>query len=267
MAPGKWEKLTHTDLPIGTRTRLPCSTSSPRLVSTVITPASLSLDPRPALARALCHGNARLVLRFRDAQGRWVLTAVAAALACFALWRVLQTFSGRGGLITRAGWAITAIGYAALAWTAVGLLLRFPRGERFERIGVGTLFPYPAGRLALRLAAVILIATGLVAVVQAVSGRLPRWLAGAGFQRATRRFTRSLARAGLAARGIVAVVMGSLLLRAVADFNPREAGEIGGSLRVLSQSPGGPLVMGVVALGLISYGVAMWAVALSRRPA
>jgi hypothetical protein len=72
---------------------------------------------------------------------------------------------------------------------------------------------------------------------------------------------------GLAARGIVAVVMGSLLLRAVADFNPREAGEIGGSLRVLSRSPGGPLVMGVVALGLISYGVAMWAVALSRRPA
>ncbi|HEY3122989.1 MAG TPA: DUF1206 domain-containing protein [Thermoanaerobaculia bacterium] len=200
-------------------------------------------------------------------QGRWVLTAVAAALACFALWRVLQTFSGRGGLITRAGWAITAIGYGALAWTAVGLLLRFPRGERFERIGVGTLFPYPAGRLALRLAAVILIATGIVAVAQAASGRLPRWLAGAGFQRATRRFTRSLARAGLAARGIVAVVMGSLLLRAVADFNPREAGEIGGSLRVLSRSPGGPLVMGVIALGLISYGVAMWAVALSRRPA
>src|SRR6266508_1104408 len=76
MAPGKWEKLTHTDLPIGTRTRLPCSTSSPRLVSTVITPASLSLDPRPALARALCHGNARLVLRFRDAPAgaspRWL---------------------------------------------------------------------------------------------------------------------------------------------------------------------------------------------------
>lgn len=200
-------------------------------------------------------------------RGRWILTAVAAALACFALWRVMQTFSGRGGLITRAGWAITAIGYGALAWTAMGLLLQFPRGARFERIGVGTLFPYPAGRLALRVAAVILIVTGIIAVVQGASGRLPRWLAGAGFQRATRRFTRSLARAGLAARGIVAVVMGYLLLRAVADFNPREAGEIGGSLRVLSRSPGGPLLMGIVALGLVSYGVAMWAVAASRRPA
>jgi len=200
-------------------------------------------------------------------QGRWVLTAVAAALAGFALWRVLQTVSERGGLITRAGWAITAIGYGALAWTAVGLLLRFPRGEQFESMGIGTLFPYSAGRVALRLAAAILILTGVVAVVQGASGRLPRWLAAAGFRRPARRFAWRVARIGLAARGIVAVVMGWLLLRAVADFNPREAGEIGGSLRALSRSPGGPLVMGVVALGLVSYGAAMWAVAVSRRPA
>ena len=73
--------------------------------------------------------------------------------------------------------------------------------------------------------------------------------------------------ANIATRGIVGIVMGFLLLRAVANFDPREVREIGGSLRVLSQSPGGPIVMGVVALGLLSYGLAMWAVSLSRRPA
>ena len=148
---------------------------------------------------------------------------VAAGLACFAVWRTVQTFTGRGGVIARAGWAITAIGYGALAWTAVGLLLRFPRGEPFERIGVGTLLPYPAGRFVLRLAAAILLVTGIVAVVQGASGRLPRWLAAAGFLRPARRFVWRAARIGLAARGIVAIVMGYLLLRAVADFDPREA--------------------------------------------
>jgi hypothetical protein len=100
-----------------------------------------------------------------------------------------------------------------------------------------------------------------------VTGRLPRWLAAAGFHRSARRFAWLASRIGLAARGIVAIAMGYLLLRAVADFDPRGAGEISGSLRVLSRSPGGPLFMGLVALGLISYGLAMWAVASSRRPA
>jgi len=221
------------------------------------------LGARGRLAGA--HGALSVLLH--QWEGQTLLTAVAAGLAGFAVWRTVQTFSGRGGLIRRAGWAITAIGYGALAWTAVGLLLRLPRGERVDRIGVGTLLPYAAGRLVLQLAAAILIVTGIIAIVQGATGRLPRWLAAAGFHRAARRFAWAASRIGIAARGIVAIAMGYLLLRAVADFDPRGAGEIGGSLRVLSRSPGGPLFMGVVALGLISYGIAMWAVAASRRPA
>jgi hypothetical protein len=211
------------------------------------------------------HGALAVLLR--QWEGRWVLSGVAAGLACFAVWRTYQAFSGSGGLIARVGWAITAIGYAALAWTAASLVLRLPRGEPVSRIGMGRLLPYPAGRAVLLVTAGILVVVGIIAVVQGVTGRLPQWLKGAGFFRAMRPFTLRLARFGLGARGIVAVVMGCLLVRAVADFNPREAGEVGGSLRYLSQSPGGPLVMGVVALGLIAYGISMWAVALSRRPA
>jgi hypothetical protein len=208
-----------------------------------------------------------LSVLLRQWQGRGILAGVAAGLACFAVWRAIQTFSGRGGRITRAGWAITAIGYAALSWTAASLVLKIPAGEPFEHIGVGRLLPNPAGRLALRVAAGILIIIGLIAVIQGVTGRLPRWLSGAGFFRAMRPFTARLARFGLAARGIVAIVMGWMLLRAIENFDPREAREIGGSLRLLSRSPAGPLVMGVVALGLLAYGISMWAVALSRRPA
>lgn len=211
------------------------------------------------------HGALSVLLEQKE--GREIVTAVAVGLACFAVWRTIQTFTARGGAITRAGWAITAVGYAALAWTAAGLVLRLPRGESFERIGVGRLLPYPAGRIALQTAAGILIVTGIVAIVQGISGRLPSWLARPGHAIAVRRWALRVARVGLAARGIVAIVMGYLLLRAVADFNPREAREIGASLRLLSQSPGGPLLMGVVALGLIAYGVSMWAVAIAKRPA
>jgi hypothetical protein len=211
------------------------------------------------------HGALKLLLR--QPEGRGIVIAVAAGLACFSAWRLIQTFTTRGDFVNRAGWAITAIGYAALTWTAVGLLLHFPRGENFERMGVGRLLHDPAGRAALRITAVLLVVTGIVAIVQGATGRLPRWLSRPGHHRLTRRFAIRLARFGLAARGVVGLVMGYLLWRAVEDFNPREVREIGGSLRVLSLSPGGPLLMGVVALGLISYGLAMWAVAFSRRPA
>ena len=211
------------------------------------------------------HGS--LTVLFRQPEGRAILTGVAAGLACFALWRLIQTFTFRGDFITRVGWAITAIGYGALTWTAVGLLLRFPKGENFEHMGVGLLLPSPAGRIGLRLAATILVVAGLIAIVQGISGRLPRWLAAAGQRRPIRRMALRFARFGLAARGVVGIVMGWLLLRAVKTFDPGQAREIGGSLRYLSQTIGGPLLMGVVALGLLSYGLSMWAVAFSRRPA
>ena len=211
------------------------------------------------------HGSLSVLLR--QPEGSAILIGLAAGLACFSVWRFIQTFTARGDVIARAGWAITAIGYAALTWTAVGLLLRFPRGENFERIGVGMLLPHPAGRGALRLAAAILIVAGVVAIVQGATGRLPRWLAAAGSRRPGKRIALRAARFGLAARGVVGIVTGWLLLRAVATFDPMQVREIGGSLRFLSQSAGGPLLMGVVALGLVSYGLAMWAVALSRRPA
>jgi hypothetical protein len=211
------------------------------------------------------HGSLAVLLR--QPEGRTILFAVAAGLACFALWRLIQTFTARGNFITRVGWAITAIGYAALTWTAIGLLLRFPRGENFERMGVGMLLPSPLGRGALWLAAAILIVAGIVAIVQGVTGRLPRWLRAAGERRPLKRVALRMARFGLAARGVVGIVMGWLLLKAVATFNPRVAREIGGSLKFLSESKGGPLLMGIVALGLLSYGLAMWAVAFSRRPA
>src|SRR5512143_418040 len=90
------------------------------------------------------HGSLAVLLR--QPEGRSILTAVAAGLACFSVWRLIQTFTARGDFIARVGWAITAIGYGALTWTAVALLLRFPRGENFERIGLGMLLPHPAGR-------------------------------------------------------------------------------------------------------------------------
>ncbi len=212
------------------------------------------------------QGALRVLLQ--QTEGAWILGATAAGLLAFAAWRWMQTFSAKGvSFFTRAGWLVAAVGYAALAVTAVQLLLRARGGYGLTRVGLDGLLASTPGRIALQVAGVILVVAGAVAVVQGVSGRLPRWLAVAGTRR-TRNAVARLARIGLSARGVVGLLMGLFLLKAVADHNPREIIEIGGSLREIShQSPAGPLLMGVVAVGLLFYGTAMWAVAASRRPA
>ncbi len=59
----------------------------------------------------------------------------------------------------------------------------------------------------------------------------------------------------LAARGVVFGIVGGFLLLAALRTSPGEARGVGGALKALQQQPFGPWLLGVVALGLIAYGI------------
>lgn len=204
---------------------------------------------------------------FRQPEGIWILVLIGSGLGVFAIWRAMQALSGRGSVLLRAAQAVTAIGYGVLTWTAARILFRLRGGGGLSQRGFSWLIEYPAGRAALQITGGILVIAGLVAVVQGATGRLPRWLVATGLTSSTRRLAARAARVGLAARGIVMLVTGYFLERAVADANPKEMHEVGGSLAVLATSPLGPFAMGLVAVGLIAYGLSLWVLAVSRRPA
>jgi hypothetical protein len=60
-------------------------------------------------------------------------------------------------------------------------------------------------------------------------------------------------------------ITGLFLIQAAYRSNAGEAEGLGGALRALEQQPFGPWVLGVVALGLVSYGLYMFVMALYRR--
>jgi Domain of Unknown Function (DUF1206) len=62
-------------------------------------------------------------------------------------------------------------------------------------------------------------------------------------------------RFGLAARGVVFVVIGFFFIQAARQSNPDRAIGLGGALTSLEQQPYGSLVLGIVAIGLIAYGL------------
>jgi hypothetical protein len=81
----------------------------------------------------------------------------------------------------------------------------------------------------------------------------------------TKEWTIRFGRFGLAARGVVFGVMGLFLIIAALQHNPDQAKGLGGALQELSQQPYGQVLLGVVAIGLVSYGIYSLAEARYRR--
>jgi hypothetical protein len=210
-------------------------------------------------------GTLRFLLRLPG--GDWIVISLSIGLGGFAILRFSQAWSRRRRVLARGGHALAGVGYAALAWSAVRLLL--PLGhtqDRSPRAEAAWLLSHSWGRTGLETAGVIVVGVGLFEIYQAWSGRLKERFAKSRLSVSAARFATRSARFGLAARGVVLLVIGYFLIRSVKDFDPGEVREMGGALRTLSRSPLGPAAMGVVALGLVGYGFYMWVLAVFQRP-
>ena len=107
--------------------------------------------------------------------GAWLLGAVVAGLGGIALAHVVRAVRGPGGAIGRIGLVFSGLGYAALAWTAGGLLLRAgrrARGVALEREGVSWLLTESWGAAVLEAIGVGVIVGGLWEIVRGIRGKL-----------------------------------------------------------------------------------------------
>jgi hypothetical protein len=205
-------------------------------------------------------------LRFllEQPRGPWILGAVVAGLGAIAVAHAAEAAAGKGGALRRVGLAINGIGYAALAWTAARLLLHVrDTGPSLQRAGVSWLLGERWGPAALEVVGAAIGVGGLWELWQGIRGRvdfrrdlLPRRLA---------RLLSGVSRFGLAARGLLLAGVGYFLVRAAAELDPTRVRTIGGALRAFSHAAAGPILAGVLALGLAAYGVHLWTLALLKR--
>ena len=70
---------------------------------------------------------------------------------------------------------------------------------------------------------------------------------------------------GLAARGVVFGIIGYFLMQAAYHSKAGEARGLSGALRALEQQPSGRWILGVVAIGLMAYGLFMLMLGRYRR--
>jgi Domain of Unknown Function (DUF1206) len=193
--------------------------------------------------------------------GRVLLVVLAAGLLAFAIWSLLQAVAdterkGRSwkGIFVRAGYASVAVVYGTMAIKAATLLGGAPsaaaeHSERHEHyLWLRHILATAWGPYLIGLAGLASIGFGLATLVLGWRGKLERTEPPAAL--------RWLARIGIAARGVVFVLLGAIVVVSAAQGRPSPT-DTGAVMRRLLRTGSGATVVAVLAMGLFAYALAM----------
>lgn len=199
----------------------------------------------------------------RQPFGKVLLGITALGLAGYVLWRAVQALmdpEGKGGgakgIGARIGYGISAFLYAGLTLEAVRMLRGTGGGggggaQHWSAV----VMDKPFGRIAVGLAGAGIAAYGLYEMYRAFKSDLAKRLNLEGSPVATRRRVVGLGKAGMTARGVVFCVIGWLVVTAALRYDPSRAQGLQGALVTLREAAYGRYLLGLVALGLIAYGI------------
>jgi len=206
--------------------------------------------------------------------GRTLLGLMAAGLLGYALWRFVQAAldpEDKGtdgkGLAQRAGYAISGLTYGAL-----GLLAgRMALGQGGDSGGGGAqdwtarLLAQPFGVWLVASVGLVIIGVGIYQFYYGISGKFRDELKLHAMHEVQRTWATHSGQLGYAARGVVYAITGGFLVQAALRSDPQQAGGIGMALAQLAQQPYGPWLRGIVALGVLCYGIYAFVQAKYRR--
>jgi hypothetical protein len=121
------------------------------------------------------------------------------------------------------------------------------------------------GRVLVAFAGIVLVALGIVMAVRGFSAEFTRHLRMGWMSRGTQDVVVRLGQAGYVARALVVAGIGIAALDAAIAYNAAKAKGVDGVLRSFAQTPFGPWLLVLVALGLIALGILSFFEAKWRR--
>jgi Domain of Unknown Function (DUF1206) len=215
-----------------------------------------------------------LVTIARQPFGRVLLGLTALGLSGYVLWRLIQACvdperkgTDARGLLTRLGFAVSGLAYATLAVLAARMALGVggAGGPAAEQAWTARLLAQPCGPWLVGSLGGMMIGVGLAHFYQAYTAPFMQEYATGEMSARQQHWARRLGQFGLAARGVTFGIMGGFFLYAGVSADPSEARGLGGALVAVAQQPYGPWLLGVVAVGLVAYGLFCLSQALYRR--
>lgn len=206
--------------------------------------------------------------------GRFWLLLLGIGLWLFVLWRVLQAVfdadhEGRDlhGWATRGGQALSGLFYGLLASSVFEYLDEYEAHAAAKDVAenqekASMLMGLPFGQALLLLAGLAILCVGVGNIIRAWKDRFTEELR---CSEDLCRIVRPLARAGYAARGFAYLPLAAFVILAGLTADVSEVTSFGEALDALEAQPGGPVILGITAVGLIAFGAFAFVEARWRR--
>ncbi|MFT2007766.1 DUF1206 domain-containing protein [Pontibacter sp. 13R65] len=208
-------------------------------------------------------------LILRQPYGQALLALVALGMACYMAWRLIQAVkdtdhkgSDAKGLGTRIGYAFSGLVYGFFAFYAARLVIgsgsSSNQGEDSRQTLARELLAQPFGQWLAGAVALGLLWMGIYQFYRAFSGKYKKKIKETEIKPEVKGMLIRAGKAGYVARGVVWLVIGYMFLKAALEANSNEAGGSQRAFQFLENSSYGSYLLGIVALGLICYGVFMF---------
>lgn len=170
--------------------------------------------------------------------------------------------------VRRIGYAVVGVSYLSFALAALRLMLQnaAPKGSNATtQDWTARLMSAPGGVSLVVLLGLIMLGVAIGLFYEAWKLRFERYFPLGQMNEVERKLTRYTGRFGIGSLGAIFLVMSIFLIEAAIHHDPHKAQGLAGALATLAAQPFGPLLLGLIALGLVAYGVFGWVEARYRR--
>jgi hypothetical protein len=192
------------------------------------------------------------------------LWVILVGLVAYALWGVIRAVidpfhkgTDLKGLLTRGGYLVSAATYASFVIPTYQLIRGARRGSGANQTAqmVARVMSMPMGRFLVGAVGLAAVGAGLYQIYAGIKMDFDRQFKPYALSPEQLKLAIQLGRFGTIARGVVFAIVGYFFCLAAYFANPGHAQGINGALKFLGGQPYGLWLLGIIAAGLVAFGV------------
>jgi hypothetical protein len=195
----------------------------------------------------------------RQPFGKVLLVLLALGFLSYVIWRGTEAIASHPHRDHDAPKRVVnggrALIYVGLFLGALGALFEWgvAGGGGSEQEWTAKVLDWPGGRWLVGAVGVALIGGGMGNVASVVTGKWRKKIDTSGRSEAFQNAVEVVATVGLLARAAVFAAIGTFVIKAAVEYDPKEAVGLDGALHRLARGDAGPAILTAVAIGLLAF--------------